>query len=242
MFEITMAGAGKNALGTDMMQFLLDRIGEAGGRPILLTGTGDAFSAGLDLKEVASLDARAMEAFLRLLERLVSTLFAYPGPTVALVNGHAIAGGCVLALCCDQRVASASPKSKIGLTELALGLCYPPRVMAVVRHRIPRQHVERVVLGAGLFDPATALGLGLVDQVADDARAVAQRELAACASHDPAVYAATKATLRAEALPTAAGDDEEAFFVSQVLPVWTSPSTRERVTGFLARAKGPRGS
>jgi enoyl-CoA hydratase len=239
MIEITMAGAAKNALGTEMMQYLLDRIGEAGGRPILLTGTGDSFSAGLDLKEVASLDARAMEVFLRLLERLMSTLFAYPGPAVALVNGHAIAGGCVLALCCDHRVASASPQSKIGLNELALGLRFPPKVMAIVRHRVPRQHVERVLLGAALFDPATAHGLGLLDQVADEARAVAERELAARASCDPAVYAATKASLRGEALRSFAADDDS-FFLREVLPVWTAPATRERVTGLLARAKGAR--
>src|SRR5262245_26567894 len=129
MFEIAMAGPAKNALGTEMMQFLLDQIAEARGRPILLTGTGDAFSAGLNLKEVASLDARGMEVFLRRLEELMAALFAYPGPVVGLVNGHAIAGGCVLTLCCDHRVAARSARSKIGLNELALGLRFPPRVM-----------------------------------------------------------------------------------------------------------------
>ena len=72
---------------------------------MLLTGDGDAFSAGLNLKEVASLDAPGMERFLATLEKMVTTLFEYPGPTIAWVNGHAIAGGCVLALCCDHRVA-----------------------------------------------------------------------------------------------------------------------------------------
>ncbi len=233
MFEITMAGPAKNALGSEMMQFLLERVAEANGRPILLTGTGDAFSAGLNLREVASLDEGGMERFLRLLERLMSTLFAYPGPVVGLVNGHAIAGGCVLTLCCDHRVALPSPRTKIGLNETALGVRFPPRTMAIVRHRVPRQHIDRVVLGAALHDPATALELGLVDQVGEDARALAEAELAMRASYDPAAYAAAKAALRGEvARPR---PEDEASFMREVLPTWTSPAIRARVTALLAR-------
>jgi enoyl-CoA hydratase/carnithine racemase len=233
MVEITMARPAKNALGTETMEFLLSRLDEAAGAPVLLTGTGDAFSAGLDLKELASLDERGMERFLRLLERLMAALFLYPGPVVALVNGHAIAGGCVLTLCADHRVAAASPTSKIGLNELALGLRFPPQVLAIVRHRVPPQHVERVVLGAGLFDPATALSLGLVDEVADDARAAAERELGVRAGYEPGAYAAGKSALRGDVLPA---PDEE-LFAREVLPTWTSPSVREAVARVLTRKK-----
>ncbi|HWM87292.1 MAG TPA: enoyl-CoA hydratase/isomerase family protein [Kofleriaceae bacterium] len=234
-FEITMAGPAKNAMGSEMMRFLLDRIEEAAGRPILLTGTGDAFSAGLNLKEVAGLDASGMEAFLRLLERLMTALFSYPGPTVALVNGHAIAGGCMLTLCCDHRVAAAAPDSKIGLNELALGLRFPPRVMAIVRHRVPRQHVERVILGSELWDPREAHRLGLVDEVAEDARTAAGRELALRASYDPSVYAAGKADLRGDAFLDLGEDDS--FFARELMPIWTSPVLRERIAAVLARGK-----
>jgi enoyl-CoA hydratase len=239
MFEITMEGAAKNALGSDMMQFLLDRLEEAAGRPVLLTGTGNSFSAGLNLKEVASLDARGMEVFLQLLERLMSALFAYPAPLVGFINGHAIAGGCVLTLCCDHRVAARTPASRIGLNELALGLHYPPRVMAIVRHRVPRQHLERVVLGAELFDPQAALALGLLDEIAEDGRAVAERELAVRASHDPGAYAAAKAALRGDAFRAA--DEDRSFFAREVLPTWTSPTIRERIAALLARtgSRGP---
>lgn len=235
MFEITMAGPAKNALGTEMMQFLLARIDEAAGRPILLTGTGDSFSAGLNLKEVASLDAAGMERFLHLLERLMSTLFTYPAPTVALVNGHAIAGGCILILCCDHRVASDSPAAKIGLNELALGLRFPPRVMGIVRRRVPLQHIERVVLGAGLFDPRTALQLGLLDEVAADARGAAIRELTERAAYHKGAYAAGKADLRGDAF--SAIPDDDGFFAREILPAWTSPSLREHVLAVLTRGK-----
>src|SRR5260370_27283898 len=117
MREIVVRGPGKNALGTEMMGFLLAQLDAAAGKPILLTGEGDAFAAGLNLKEVARLDEAGMARFLEMLERVMCALYLYPGPTVALVNGHAIAGGCVLALCCDRRIACDEPRLKMGLNE-----------------------------------------------------------------------------------------------------------------------------
>lgn len=233
MFEIVMDGPGKNALGSEMMDFLLARLAEAAGKPVLLTGKGDAFSAGLNLKEVASLDAAGMEVFLGKLEKLMSALFLYPGPTVALVNGHAIAGGGLLTLCCDHRIAVRNPKSKIGLNEVALGLRFPPQVMGIVVHRT--RAFEEVVLGAGLHDPETALRLGLVDEVADaaDARAIAEKRLAVLGSHPAWAYATAKKDLRAAAVAI----DAEALrrFFKDSIPAWTSPELKEKIRAVLSR-------
>jgi enoyl-CoA hydratase len=168
----------------------------------------------------------------------MTALFCYPAPVVGLVNGHTIAGGCILTLCCDHRVALPSPGCKIGLNELALGLRFPPRIMAIVRRRVPPRHIERVVLGAELFDPRTALELGLVDELAEDGRAAAERALARLAGHEAEAYAATKLTLRRDAFgPT---HEDESFFTREVLPAWTSPGVRARVTALLAQAKSRR--
>ncbi len=78
-----MDGPGKNALGSTMMTFLIERLRAAAGAPVLLTGAGDAFSAGLDLKEVAAAEGDGMLAFLALLEECMSALYLYPGPLVA---------------------------------------------------------------------------------------------------------------------------------------------------------------
>ncbi len=87
-----------------------DEVRAVAGRPLLIMGAGDVFSAGLNLKEVAQLDRPGMEAFLGLLDDVMDTLYGHPGPTVACVNGHAIAGGCVIALCCDVRIAVDDPR------------------------------------------------------------------------------------------------------------------------------------
>ena len=91
--RVVLDGPGKNALSTPLMTRALGEVRAAGSRPVLLTGAGDAFSAGLNLKELATLDGAGMERFLGLLGELVRALYLHPAPTVALVNGHAIAGG-----------------------------------------------------------------------------------------------------------------------------------------------------
>lgn len=230
MIELVMEGPGKNALGSALMDTLLQGLEQANGEPVLLTGAGDAFSAGLNLKEVHALDAPGMETFLRRLEALVSALYTYPGPTVAWVNGHAIAGGCILALCCDHRVVRAEPGLRMGLNEVALGLRFPPGILRLVRARVAPSHLTEVLLGAGLHGPDDARRLGLVDEVAA-APQVARQRLAALAAHPDQAYAATKHALRGS-LVGAPGDDEA---LHALLPSWTSDELKARIAGVLRK-------
>jgi enoyl-CoA hydratase/carnithine racemase len=235
MIEIAMTGRAKNALGSEMMRWLLERLGEAKGEAVLLTGAGDAFSAGLDLKEVAGLDPDGMTRYLGLLERCMSALYLYPGPTVALVNGHAIAGGCVLTLACDYRVATNDPRARIGLNEVALGVRFPPRVLRIVRDRVPAPSHVPVILGAELFAPDRALAHGLVDEVSAEAASVARARLAAFAAHPADAYAATKRALRGAADADLASDEAEARWLAECVPVWTGDAVKERVRKVLGK-------
>jgi enoyl-CoA hydratase len=235
IYELTLSAPGKNALGTAVMQGLLAELRTAAGRPLLLSGSGGAFSAGLNLKEVAELDRAGMERFLGLLRELVEALFAYPGPAVACVNGHAIAGGCILALCCDLRVAADDPRIRIGLNEVALGLEFPPTLMKLVRHRVPPRSIHRVVLEAGLYDPRTALQLGLIDEVAADAPAVARAHIERLGAYPRETYAVTKRAVHAGALDLSDADNR--YFQEKVVPAWVAPAVKERVRAALA----PRG-
>jgi enoyl-CoA hydratase len=232
MITLTMSAPGKNALSTELMTWLIDRLGEARGEAIFLTGAGDAFSAGLNLKEVASLDAAGMTRFLGTLERMVEALFQYPGPIVGWINGHAIAGGCIVALTCDHRLMTTQPKARIGLNEVPLGLRFPPKTWHLVEHRVPLHSRERVVLEGGLHGPETALRLGLVDElVAGEAEARAYAEKVA-ASPSPA-YAAAKKALRRGVLDV--GADEEREFLETVLATWVTPELKLRLAAVLAR-------
>lgn len=232
MHELVIESPGKNALSTAVLESLRRGLEDAGGAPVLLTGAGDVFSAGLDLKEVAALaSVEDTRRLIGALERLVEALFTYPGPTVALVNGHAIAGGCVLALCCDRRVMTSKAGARMGLNEVALGLAFPPRTFAMIRAQLPAPVGERVMLGAELYDPAAARAAGLVDEVADDARAAAVARLEALARHPPGAYARAKAALRGEALRLSPA--EERRFEEETLPLWTTaaPAAARRALG-----------
>jgi enoyl-CoA hydratase/carnithine racemase len=232
MLTITIDGPGKNALGAAVMEALLDALARAGDEPVLLVGAGDAFSAGLNLKEVVELDRPAMTRFIDTLERLVAALYLHPGPTVACVNGHAIAGGCVLALCCDHRVATIDARARIGLNEVAIGVQYPPALFHMVRQRLPAAAFEEVVLGARLHDPDAAVRLGLVDEVASDPHALATARLGALAVHPRGAYAAAKLAHRAPAL--ALSDADRRRLADEIVPSWAAAETKARLRALLA--------
>lgn len=228
--EIVIKGPGKNALGSTVMESLLEQLSKAGGAPLLLTGDGDAFSAGLNLKEVVSLDAAGLEAFLRKFDRLAETLYTYAGPTVACVNGHAIAGGCVLALCCDYRLAIRNPRTRVGLNELALGVPFPPKTLSMVRSRLPNAHLHRVLLGADLYPPEEALALGMLDELTDGGTEVARRRLEHLASRPAAAYAATKKGLNVVG-EAAAGEEA----LHKLASLWNSPEVKQRLSAALIK-------
>jgi enoyl-CoA hydratase len=231
MVTLTIEGPGRNALGTAVMEALLGGLARAGDEPVLLVGAGGAFSAGLDLKEVVGLDGPAMTRFIDTLERLVTALYLHPGPTVACVNGHAIAGGCVLALACDHRVATVDTRTRIGLNEVAIGVQYPPALFGMVRQRLPATTFEEVVLGAALHDPQHALRLGLVDEVVSDPAAVAAERLAALAAHPRAAYTAAKRAHRAPAV--AVSDADKRRLADEIVPSWIAAETKARLRALL---------
>src|SRR4051812_3418888 len=194
-YDLVLDGPGKNSLGTKMMESILARLEEAKGEPIRFSGAGDVLSAGLDLKEIASLDAAGMARFVSLVEELMARIYDYASPTVACVNGHAIAGGCVITLCCDHRVMTSDERVRIGLNEVALGLVFPPKIFRIVQSRVPPRALHEVVLRGALHAPKDALRLGLVDELAEDARATSQARIEELAALPRAAYSASKRAL-----------------------------------------------
>ena len=234
MVEVVIEGEGKNALSLALMKRTRAAVEAAGGAPLLLRGEGDAFSAGLHLREVRALDDAGMQGFLEGLTGLVDAIFRYPGPTVAAVNGHAIAGGAILALVCDHRVGPTSPRARIGLNEIQLGLRFPPRILDMVRYRLPNHAVEPVLLRGELVGPEQALRWGLVDELADDPVARAQEQLDLLGRRPATAYAALKHDLRgAVGLPN---PDSDRRFLEDVLPVWTGSELKQTIDAFLNRS------
>ena len=167
---------------------------------VVITGRAGFFSAGVDLKLAPTLDAEGQRAMVSGINRLFGGWYGFQRPLVCAVNGHAIAGGLILALCGDHRVGATH--GKLGLTELRAGFPYPAAAMLVVKVELTPQVARRLVLGAGLVEPQQALEWGLVDELQPDDRLLDRSlEVAAeLASLPRATYGIVKRQLRGESL------------------------------------------
>jgi enoyl-CoA hydratase len=192
-----------NAIDISVVRALaaaLERVAELPAhRPLVVTGTGRCFSAGLDLKRVPRYDAAEQRQMLEIVNRTVAALYGSPRPVVAAMNGHALAAGLVLALACDYRVVT-SDRCKLGLPEVTAGVPYPAAPMRIVRAEIPPHAARVLVLTGRALAPPDALALGVVDEVVAPDRVLGRaieiaRELGA--SPD---YGRIKTQLRAEVI------------------------------------------
>jgi len=212
---VTMQRPPANALDPELLEdglAVLDAL-EADPPPaVVLTGSGAFFSGGADLRVVPSLSPDEQAAMARGVNRLFSGWHAFPRPVVCAVNGHAVAGGLVLALCGDYRVVSTS--GQFGLTEVKVGIPYPSAAMDVVVSELAAPTVRRLALRGELFDSATAVALGLFDEVVPDDRVLPRAlEMAAeLAALPPVTYSLVKQRLRGgkRETPTAASAMAEA--------------------------------
>lgn len=185
-------------------------------RAVVLTGSGRAFSAGADLRRVVDEGEPYIRRFVPALDGLFRSVFELGKPVVAAVNGHAIAGGCVLAACADVTLMSGG---RIGVPELAVGVPFPRVALEVLRYAVGDVGTRRLVLGTQTYPVDEARALGLVDEVppADDLLPVALERAHTMASTVPAdTFAFSKAQLRGEALARMDGDAEEAEAVVQL--------------------------
>ncbi len=124
-------------------------------RAVVLTGTGRMFSAGVDLPRLIEGGAPYIREFLPALNTMLATVFSYPKPVVAAINGHAIAGGCVLACAADRRL-MAKEGGRIGVTELLVGVPFPAAAMEIMRHATAPQYFEHAIFSGATFTPDEA--------------------------------------------------------------------------------------
>jgi len=192
-----------NAINTEFLQSLHDAAAAADEddavRALVVTGTGRFFSAGLDLKEMARGGAQALGSLGGGRDGIYR-LWRVGKPTVAMIGGHALAGGAILMLACDFRIAARGP-FKIGVTETALGLPLPNGAFQIARHALAGRDVRRILLEADAHAPDAACALGLVDEVVepDELEARCLAFAAKLGAHPSAAYGYQKYKLQAEA-------------------------------------------
>jgi enoyl-CoA hydratase len=202
-----------NAMDVTLLRDLVAAIDEiAADLPsaVVLAGRPGFFSAGADLKAVPGYGPEEQRAMVDGINRMALDVYALACPVVGAITGHAIAGGLVLAVCTDLRVASS--EGKYGLTEVRVGVPYPQGAIGVVRAELAPQAVRRLAFGNELHDADTCLRLGVFDEIVEpDAVLPRAQEIARELASLPAdVYARTKNDLRGatiDRLRVAAVDD-----------------------------------
>ena len=222
----------------DTLERMVDGFERSPAAAAVLTGYERYFSGGLALTHIIDFDVVAMRGFIEQFSRTMTRVFACSKPIVAAVNGHAIAGGCVLALMCDWRIAIDDPAIRIGLNETQLGIGLPAIVIESLRFAVPPASIVPIAFEGTLFAPAQARELGLVHELAPEADLLA-RAMARAQSFaerpQPAV-AQVKRALRAPSLETIARvADQE---TGRWLDTWFSPEAQARLRAAVAQLGG----
>jgi enoyl-CoA hydratase len=236
---VTLDHGRGNTLDTATCQELVLQLGEAeaaGARAVVLTGTGSMFSAGVDLLSIDEGGAGYVSEFLPALSDALLAVFGFPRPVVAAVNGHAIAGGAVLAFGADVRV-MARGTGRIGTPELVVGVPFPRAPLDMVVYTVGEQVARRLVFGAQTLLPEQALELGVVDELAEpDALVDRAVEVATgLATSVPAdTFAHTKAQLRRATVERIARYrvDED----PRALDIWKTRTEDGWMAGYLEQA------
>lgn len=236
--ELRLSRPPVNAINPDLCAALREAVASAvaaGAEGLVLSGGPKVFSAGLDVPLLLSIqdDHQALHDAWNGFFDTARALAACPVPVVAAIAGHAPAGGCVLALCCDWRVMAEGPFT-IGLNEIQVGIAIPPGIMRLMQRTVGRRQAEAMLVVGAMVDSSRALGIGLVDELAGidqvTARALARLELMLDLPRAPMLE--TRRLLRADLVEAVSA---ESMQLERCLESWRSDDTQKALRAMVAR-------
>ena len=227
-----------NALNKQTVQELAEQLprlaGDARVRGVVLTGRESFFSFGFDIPEFLSYSRQEFICFLEQFTELYTELFVFPKPLVAALNGHTIAGGCMLALACDRRL-MAQERGKISLNEITFGASIFAGSAEMLTSLVGRANAERILFSGAMFDAEEAHKLGLVDQVAH-AEELIPSARAACRDLGAAGLTAFQSIKRLIRDPIAdLMRKREAESIREFVEIWYSKATWRRLQEIQIR-------
>jgi enoyl-CoA hydratase len=234
---LTMGHGKANAFDLEFSHALTNAFDECAGsaaKAMVITARGSIFSAGVDLLRVLSGGAAYLEGFLPAVSSTFEAIFTFPKPVVAAINGHAFAGGCILACAADRRL-MARGTGRIGVPELLVGVPFPTVPLEIIRYAVPSQHLSALVYGGDTLLPETAVAHGLVDALVDADRLLDEAIGAAgqLAALPPAAFAMSKNQLREPAMIRMR--DGKRRFDPVVHEIWAAPETLEAIRRYVER-------
>lgn len=210
------------------------KLAKSDARAVIITSTGSIFSAGVDLLRAAEGGRKYLKSLVIAIDDMYEEIFFHPKPVVAAINGHAVAGGCVLACCADYRVL-AKNAGRMGVTELRVGLPFPPFALEVLRATTSPMHFAKFTASGETFDAQGALENGFADEAVSADRLFARamekaNELAAIRAE---AFRVNKLHVRAPAKQILKND--RSGLTKKIMKVWTAPETAENIRAYVAR-------
>lgn len=232
---LTLSSGSVNAQDVELLEELASAVRElarSDAGALVVTGAGRAFSAGVDLNRVVQGGTGYTDGLVPALSAAFEAMFSYPGPTVAAINGAAIAGGCVLACACDRRLIS--PEAQIGAAEVRVGVPFPVAALEVMRYACGI-HADEVLLGGRNYRGAEAVARGLAHRVvADELVEAAVAEASDLGSIPGDAYRQTKIQLHG---PTMARIREAGGVDDEVRRMWGTDETLRRIAAYVERLR-----
>jgi enoyl-CoA hydratase/carnithine racemase len=191
---------------------------------IVFTGKGHFFTYGFDIPEFLGYSKDAFIGYLVKFTDFYRYLFLYPKPVVAALNGHAIAGGCMLAMACDYRI-MVSGKAKISLNEINFGSSLFAGSIEMLKRLLGQQKAGMVALNGSLFSAVDALRIGLIDQVVTEADLSAEAKNTAMkyAQKAPAAFRSIKTLLRKPVTEDIINREKQSIY--EFVDIWYSEET-----------------
>ena len=234
----------RNAISPEMIADLLaafDEVDASATRVLILTGAGKAFCSGMDLDALKALASQSPAQHLedaKTLARLCRRLWSFPKPTIAAVNGPAVAGGCGLATLCDFTIAV--PEAKFGYPEVRIGFL-PAVVSIFLVRQIGEKHARDLLLTGKIVDAAEALRIGLITQIvpAEELLKVANELAGNLIAASPTSLRITKKLLCEFATPEI--DRELELAIAESAQIRATQDFREGLASFLEK-RAPRWS
>jgi enoyl-CoA hydratase len=202
-------------------------------KAVILTGSGSSFSAGVDLFRVLKDGPEYGRRFLPVLDEFLRAALTFPKPIVAAINGHAIAGGCILAAACDHRIMTEG-NGRIGIPELAVGVPFPALPLQIMSARVADGPLRDLVFTGRTVQVDEARTLGLVDEkcpagmLMDRATEAAQKLAAIPAG----AFALTKEVFYS---PILARTEQLADLNARVVEAWMQPHTYDTIRAYLEK-------
>jgi enoyl-CoA hydratase len=233
---LTMAHGKANAMDLEFCADFTARLEECRAPDIsalVITGQGRIFSAGVDLLRVVDGGADYVRAFLPALGRVLDVLFSFEKPVVAAINGHAIAGGCILACAADRRFIANT--ATIGVPELLVGVPFPAVAFEILRFAASPRHLQSLIYGGAALAAEAAVTQGLADAAVEPVALPRRAQSAgeALAAIPGGAFTTMKRQLREPTLQRIR--DAAPRVDPAVVDAWANPETLRSIRDYVER-------